>query len=250
MHFSFEDDLYRAKVASSIGLIRAQCLGSVSVAYSGGKDSDCLRKLVELAGISAPLIYNVTTFDPPEVVQHVRFVGAAMLHPGTNYFREIEKRGLPTRWRRWCCRLFKHSKMWSDTTILGVRVAESSRRRKRWTSDLVELPRGRILLPIRTWSDSDVWRFLRENNVEVCSLYSEGFKRLGCIGCPLARGSRLRDFARWPGVGRRIESAYRKYVKDNKKWDADKFWSDWVHDRHGMREVEPECEGLDLWSNL
>lgn len=57
----------------------------------------------------------------------------------------------------------------------------------------------RLLNPIVDWTDGDVWRFLNSNGIEHCCLYDEGFKRLGCIGCPLS-GSKnmIRDFERWP----------------------------------------------------
>lgn len=37
--------------------------------------------------------------------------------------------------------------------------------------------------PIIEWSEQDVWDFINANGIPYCSLYDEGFKRLGCIGC-------------------------------------------------------------------
>lgn len=37
--------------------------------YSGGKDSDCVRILAELAGVNYDLVHNLTTVDAPETVQ-------------------------------------------------------------------------------------------------------------------------------------------------------------------------------------
>lgn len=52
--------------------------------------------------------------------------------------------------------------------------------------------------PIIDWSDKDVWEFIKGNQIPYCSLYDEGFERLGCIGCPMARrAGREREFARW-----------------------------------------------------
>ena len=31
-----------------------------------------------------------------------------------------------------------------------------------------------------------MWAYLREQKVEVNPLYCEGWKRVGCVGCPLA----------------------------------------------------------------
>ena len=54
--------------------------------------------------------------------------------------------------------------------------------------------------PIVDWTDEDVWEFLNEvAKVPHCSLYDEGYTRLGCIGCPLqGREGMLRDFERYP----------------------------------------------------
>lgn len=56
-----------------------------------------------------------------------------------------------------------------------------------------------ILNPIIDWTDEDVWAFIRQENIPYCGLYDEGFHRLGCIGCPMARKhGREREFLRWP----------------------------------------------------
>ena len=53
--------------------------------------------------------------------------------------------------------------------------------------------------PIIDWEDRDVWDFIRSEKIPYCSLYDEGFHRLGCIGCPMAaKRERERDFRRWP----------------------------------------------------
>ena len=53
------------------------------------------------------------------------------------------------------------------------------------------------LSPIIDWTEYDVWSFIRQERLKYCSLYDEGFKRIGCILCPLARAPHL-DVARWP----------------------------------------------------
>ena len=42
-----------------------------------------------------------------------------------------------------------------------------------------------LVNPIIDWTDEDVWEFIRSYNVPYCELYDCGFKRIGCLGCPM-----------------------------------------------------------------
>ena len=56
-----------------------------------------------------------------------------------------------------------------------------------------------VVNPIIEWTDDDVWDFIKANGRPYCELYDEGWKRLGCIGCPMAnRQGREKEFLRWP----------------------------------------------------
>lgn len=53
--------------------------------------------------------------------------------------------------------------------------------------------------PIIEWTDADVWEFIRAHGIPYCSLYDEGWHRLGCVGCPMAgRHGRETELLRWP----------------------------------------------------
>lgn len=53
--------------------------------------------------------------------------------------------------------------------------------------------------PIYDWTDDDVWKYLMDNNFPHNPLYDKGYKRVGCIGCPLGgRKSMLKEFADYP----------------------------------------------------
>ncbi len=47
----------------------------------------------------------------------------------------------------------------------------------------------RVCNPIIDWEDSDVWSYIRAEKIPVNPLYSCGFHRVGCIGCPMASAS-------------------------------------------------------------
>ena len=59
--------------------------------------------------------------------------------------------------------------------------------------------RKTVLNPIIDWDDSEVWEFIHEYNVPYCELYDCGYKRLGCIGCPMST-HRKEELDRYPAI--------------------------------------------------
>ncbi len=144
----------------------------------------------------------------------------------------------PTRVTRYCCEFLKESGGDGRMTVTGVRWAESRNRKEnqgmvtvmgkkaghalRDQSDFKLTNRGGVVLvndnadsrrmiehcyrrskvtvnPIIEWSDQNVWDFIHAHGIHYCCLYDEGFSRIGCIGCPLARQKgREMEFKRWP----------------------------------------------------
>lgn len=106
--------------------------------YSGGKDSDCIRILAELAGVRHELHHNLTTVDAPETVAYVKsipgmHIDSATYKDGTRktmWNLIIKKRMPPTRISRYCCSELKEHGGKSHMKITGVRWDESSRRRE------------------------------------------------------------------------------------------------------------------------
>lgn len=61
-----------------------------------------------------------------------------------------------------------------------------------------------LISPIFDWSEKDVWYFLNEvAKVPHCSLYDEGWHRIGCIGCPMSsHRQKMIENKRYPHVKR------------------------------------------------
>lgn len=74
--------------------------------------------------------------------------------------------------------------------------------------------RKTLVNPIVDWEDDDVWEYLNDvAKVPHCRLYDEGFKRLGCIGCPMGRKSGMeKEFARWPKYKTLYLKAFEKMI--------------------------------------
>lgn len=77
--------------------------------YSGGKDSDCIRILAELAGVKHDINHNLTTVDAPETVRYIRTIPNVIIHrPELTMWQLIVKHKMPpTRIARYCCRELK-----------------------------------------------------------------------------------------------------------------------------------------------
>ena len=223
------------------------------LAFSGGKDSQCLYHVAKLAGVKFKAHMNLTSVDPPEVIRFVKknYTEVELIKPGKSIFQvAVEKQILPTMRVRWCCKEYKETAGAGKVTLIGIRKAESSRRAKRneveinnrkFSGDLDALDEYRqeqnakrarrkskeqgvnitnadeeqtlgcihgkeslLISPIIYWTEKDVWEFLNDVvKVPHCSLYDEGWHRIGCIGCPMSSAKQKRiENERYPHIKR------------------------------------------------
>lgn len=237
------------------------------VAFSGGKDSQCVYHLCKMAGVKFDAHYAITSVDPPELIRFIR-----EHYPDVIWERQHDKDGKPiTMWNliashtlpptrkvRYCCAALKEPGGGGRLVVTGVRWDEShNRKNTHGAVDIQGKPKrtvkiaediganyklnkhGEVIMnddndenrrmvehcyrtqktmvnPIVDWLDSDVWRFLNENNIPHCCLYDEGFTRLGCIGCPLS-GSKnmIRDFERWPKYKELYIRAFQRMIDNH-----------------------------------
>lgn len=69
--------------------------------------------------------------------------------------------------------------------------------------------------PIIEWTDDDVWDFIRAHGISYCELYDCGFKRLGCVMCPMAtKKERQRARSLWPKIEQAYLSAFGRMLKE------------------------------------
>lgn len=72
--------------------------------------------------------------------------------------------------------------------------------------------RKTVLNPIIDWTDEEVWEFIKEYNIPYCELYDKGFKRIGCIGCPMGT-NQLIELELYPKYKKAYLSAFDRMLK-------------------------------------
>jgi len=190
------------KIETAIAIIRQnEPPEGYYVADSGGKDSGVVVDLCKQSGVKFDAHYNVSPIDPPEVYQFLK-----QYRPETQwdyYARGFwkGKAGLPTRRFRWCCALIKEAGGIGRTKITGIRWAESSKRKSRCMIEThKKFPNTFFLHPIICWSDKECQEYYDITHIPRVCLYEQGFKRVGCIGCPQDRVHRLAGLERYPKI--------------------------------------------------
>ena len=268
------------------------------LAFSGGKDSQCIYHLAKMAGVKFDAHYRVTSVDPPELVRFIKrqYPDVAFEIPHDkdgkpiNMWNLIPKKLMPpTRLVRYCCEKLKESGGIGRMTVTGVRWAESSNRSnnqgmvtvtkyKQSVSDVadkngaahIRTKKGGIVLnyddaatrrtveqcfrtsktilnPIIDWEEEDVWEFLNDVvKVPHCALYDQGYKRLGCIGCPM-NVNREAELERYPKYKALYMRAFSKMIEERKRrgrednFDSPQAVMDWYLEK--TTPGSKKCEG-------
>jgi phosphoadenosine phosphosulfate reductase len=235
---------------SAINLLRmAEPPEGYYLATSFGKDSIVVHRLLDEAGVKYDAHNNHTGIDPPELVYFGRkyYPDVARDYPSKSIWRSIVEHGVPpTRIMRYCCGELKEQHGKGRTKVFGIRAAESMRRAKRWgivseydgerrrmfdNDDIQQSLHSCgatgahtwIVNPLFYWTDTDVWDFIHDRHIPYCELYDQGYKRLGCIGCPMATPHERRfEFERYPQYKQAYIRAFDRMVATGKT----RVWKD------------------------
>lgn len=228
------------KIDDSIALLRkAESLAlrynpsdGFYLAFSGGKDSQCLYHVAQLADVRFKAHFSPTTVDPPQLISFIRATYKDVAFNKVTksiYQAAVEKKILPTMRVRWCCAEFKEKSGAGNVVLTGVRHQESAKRSKRnevevtghkFSGDIEAFSQWQeqrirkqykhlnqdqfaeakqtevrciggkdkiIISPLLDWTEHDVWDFLNGMQIPHCSLYDNGYRRIGCILCPMSQ---------------------------------------------------------------
>ena len=286
----------RAKIDQSISLLRKTESIALKydpqdgfyLAFSGGKDSQTLYHVAQLAGVKFKAHMMLTSIDPPEVILFVkRNYPDVVLHPPKDsiYNMAVKRRLLlPSRLIRWCCAELKEMGGAGTVCLTGIRKEESLRRSKRNEMEIsnrsfsgsfdefvafsnekikekvknlnqdefaeqgvssIRCVNGKdkiITNPLLDWSEEDVWDFLNGMGIEHCSLYDNGWKRIGCICCPMANyKSKIDEIKRYPYVKRNWINTIKKIRND------ETIKNMLTQNDFGGRSEDENCENIFYW---
>lgn len=245
------------------------------LAFSGGKDSLVIYHLAKMAGVRFEAHYHLTTVDPPELVHFIRrnYPDVIIDYPPITMWNLIIKKQLPPyRNARYCCSVLKETGGEGRFVITGVRWQESRKRESRGAVEVLgsrkpdlilnndneesrriiencQLKGKRLINPIVSWTENEVWLFIYSQKIAYCELYDCGFRRLGCIGCPLASvKNREWEFKRYPKFREayirtfdRMVEARRAAGKSDGNWNSGEAVFNWW--MYGNPKQEKQVDG-------
>lgn len=210
------------------------------LAFSGGKDSQVIYELAKMSGVKFDAHFNLTSVDPPEVMKFTKeyYPDVKLSKPKLSMFQIIPKEMLPpTRIARYCCEELKERGGHNRILITGIRWDESYKRTKRKMFETCFKNKTKHFLnPIIDWTTIEVWEFINSNNLEYCCLYDEGYKRIGCIMCPMSgKKGMLRDKGKYPKFYKAYLLAFKKMLNNLNKnpraklpiWNTPEEVMDW-----------------------
>lgn len=151
----------------------------------------------------------------------------------------------PTRIVRYCCSILKETGCKNRYIATGVRWDEGTKRKERTEFEKLGSTKTNqekyttvmlmndndakrrmtehcmkqhkmVVNPIIDWKHSDIWDFIKSEQIEVCDLYNMGYDRVGCIGCPCG-GDRWTEFKDFPAYKKLYLRAFNKMLQERKR---------------------------------
>lgn len=203
------------------------------IPVSMGKDSMLTCHLVRKLYPETKAIFNNTSLDCADTYRMVKtFPNCEIMNPEKGFYQYVESdHMIPSRFARFCCRIFKVGVMVSQLDHnhpylmwMGMRNEESNTRSGYQDEWINEQEWGKTcwqgILPIRKWSEMDVWLYTIWKNVPICSKYKKGYARQGCnIACPFyTKSTWILDKYWYPQAYERWRNILKEDFITNKKW--------------------------------
>ena len=173
----------------------------------------------------------------------------------TSMWKLIELHTMPpTRMVRYCCAELKEASTPKRIAAVGVREDESAKRKNRgdfgvlnrnvkkreyrstqhtyamfkmdkmggdnYECEMIKACKAKkdtICNPIYHFTNRDIWSYVETHKVEMNPLYAKGYRRVGCIGCPLGGPKEMyKEFADYPKYKENYIKAFNRMIKNRK----------------------------------
>lgn len=202
-----------------------------TVLTSGGKDSSVTNNLVNKIVENPLKIFNNTTLDCADTYLHIKKLdNLVIINPKEGFYNWRERNNfVGNRVSRACCTIFKEGAMVETLDkeskhlfFMGMRNEESNTRSSygdEWRNDKWGNREWYAILPIRKWSEEDIWLYIIKEGIEVNSKYKKGYSRCGCaVACPYyTKSTWVLDQYWYPEMYNRWHGILDKDFIDNKK---------------------------------
>ena len=103
--------------------------------------------------------------------------------------------------------------------------------------------------PIIDWTDRDVWDFLSYYGCKSNPLYECGFKRIGCIGCPMASKTRYMEFRLYPKYRENYIKAFDRMIIARKRDGLPVVWSSGEDCFKWWMQEDPNQMSFDMYQD-
>lgn len=170
---------------------------NLAVLSSGGKDSSVTTHIVKKIFSNIEIIFNNTSLDCADTYLHIKKEdNLTIINPKEGFYQWRQRQNfIPTRFARACYNIFKESSMVSTLNnnskylfFMGMRNEESSTRKNYkdiWKNEKWSKLDWDALLPIRKFTELDIWLYIFKENISINPKYKKGYSRCGCaISCP------------------------------------------------------------------
>ena len=199
---------------------------------STGKDSMVTLDLVHRVNPNIPVVFNNTSLDCADTYRMVKaHKDWIITNPKEGFYQYCKTHHyIPNRVSRGCCTMYKEGNsieffgnIQKLIQFMGVRNDESAKRADR--EDISHNPKWGDkqwygCLPIRKWSELDVWLYIFKYDIETNSKYRKGYHRAGCaIACPYTtKYTWALDKYWYPKMRNRWETILREDFTQDMRW--------------------------------
>lgn len=238
----------------------------VVLTTSMGKDSKLTEYLLNKVTNNYRIIFNNTTLDCADVYKEAKSIKdieivTPKMSNGENrsFYRMIRLHGTPSRFSRWCCSYFKE---WAINQYLkdqdnilffmGIRNEESNTRSGYdWEYKNINWSNKTWIgcLPIRKWTELELWLYTIHNNISINPKYQKGYQRVGChIACPYyTKSTWVLDKYWFPKAYNRFHNILQQDFEQGEKWTrlnctCDEYHLNW---NGGQLRKEPTEEVIN-----